>query len=111
MILQNPNFGDTAKVFWGRITGDADMHDALIFVLGCDSFRLRVGATYRTYIGTDRPIDVRLIKDKGTTFWKKLDEGKTAYQAMESIQPSFWEKLTHRYWANLQIDGDKNWRL
>ncbi|WP_456365469.1 hypothetical protein [Thermococcus sp.] len=111
IILQNPNYGDTASVFWSRITQRANFHNALVFILGCDSFKLRSGAVYRTYIGTDRPIGVELIKSKGTTFWKKLDEGKTAYQAMESIQPSFWERLTHRYWARFKIDGDRNWRL
>jgi len=111
MILQNPNVGDTAQVFWSRLTRRADFHNALIFILGCDSFKLRTGAVYKTYIGTDRPIGVELIKDKGITFWKKLDDGKTAYQAMESIQPSFWERLLHKYWAKFKIAGDKNWRL
>ncbi len=111
IILQNPNIGDTAQVFWSRLTQRADFHSALIFILGCDSFKLRTGAVYKTYIGTDRPIGVELIKGKGVTFWKKLDMGKTAYQAMESIQPSFWEKLLHKYWAKFKIAGDRNWRL
>ncbi|MDV3104572.1 hypothetical protein [Thermococcus waiotapuensis] len=111
IILQKPNYGDTASDFWNIITQEANFHDALIFILGCDSFKLRSGAVYRTYIGTDRPIGVELIKSKGTTFWKNLDDGKTAYQAMESIQPSLWEMLTHKYWARFEIDGDKNWRL
>lgn len=85
MIFQNFNFGDMVKVFWGRIMGDVDMYDVLIFVLGCDLFRFRVGVIYRIYIGIDRLIDVRLIKDKGIIFWKKFDEGKIVYQVMESI--------------------------
>lgn len=66
-------------MFWGRIMGDVDMYDVLIFVLGCDLFRFRVGVIYRIYIGIDRLIDVRLIKDKGIIFWKKFDEGKIVY--------------------------------
>ncbi len=88
----------------------ADFSSALIFVLGGDSFKLRHGAQYQVYIGTDKPISLSVIKQKGEKFWEMLDKGKTAYEAMESIQPSWWERYIEGK-ASFELDGDKNWRL
>ncbi|GAB6135357.1 hypothetical protein JCM16307_09060 [Thermococcus prieurii] len=113
ILLETPsgNYGVSSRGMWDLYSYvHADFSSALIFVLGCDSFKLRHGAQYQVYIGTDKPISLSVIKQKGKKFWEMLDKGKTAYEAMESIQPNWWEKYIEGK-ASFELDGDKNWRL
>ena len=113
ILLETPsgNYGVSSEDMWNLYSNvHADFSSALIFVLGCDSFKLRHGAQYQVYIGTDKPISLSVIKQKGEKFWEVLDKGKTAYEAMESIQPSWWERYIEGK-ASFELDGDKNWRL
>jgi len=68
ILLETPsgNYGVSSDDMWRLYSYvRADFTNALIFVLGCDSFKLRRGAQYQVYIGTDKPISLTAIKQKG----------------------------------------------
>jgi len=119
--------GNKKKGIWGLILDDmygvkpdtyagnfkamgANLNEALVFVLGCDSYKLRYGIKKHysvTYVGTKDLIALKYIEPKGKKFWSELSKGKTVKQAVDAIQLHWWEWGCPRF----GLDGNKSWKL
>ncbi|MFA4646345.1 hypothetical protein P8X24_03610 [Pyrococcus kukulkanii] len=110
-LIMDDIYGITTDIYAGNFKAvGANLNGALIFVLGCDSYKLRQGFKKYysvTYVGTKGQIALIYIKSKGKKFWDELSKGKTAKQAVDAIQPHWWEFRCPEF----GLDGDSSWKL